>query len=302
MKMFLIRGGSLAALITAVLLGGVLQSASARTADKQQLDLNKATSAELETLPGVGSATAKKIVAGRPYKSIDDLSKAGISDAEIRRISKLVTINTDVRTAPRKDIKSSGKETVPALVDLNTASAAQLEELPGIEAASAKKIIAGRPYKSVDDLSRIGIPAANIKKFKPLVTVASKKAPHIVAKPITTDATAKRIDLNSASDSDLEEVPGIGAAYARKIIAGRPYKSVDDLTKAGIPAATVDKIRSQVTVGRTADRSAHDGMVWVNLETKLYHNESSRWYGKTKNGKYMSEADAIKEGYRASKR
>ena len=43
------------------------------------------------------------------------------------------------------------------------------------------------------------------------------------------------------------------------------------------------------------------GMVWVNTETHVYHREGSRWYGRTKNGKYMSEADAIKEGDRADK-
>ena len=41
-------------------------------------------------------------------------------------------------------------------------------------------------------------------------------------------------------------------------------------------------------------------MVWVNLDSKRYHKETSAWYGKTKNGKYMSEADAIKAGYRAA--
>ena len=45
------------------------------------------------------------------------------------------------------------------------------------------------------------------------------------------------------------------------------------------------------------------GMVWVNTgsKSKVYHKEGDRWYGKTKNGKYMTEADAIKAGYRAVK-
>ncbi len=43
------------------------------------------------------------------------------------------------------------------------------------------------------------------------------------------------------------------------------------------------------------------GMVWVNTESHIYHKEGSRWYGKTKKGKYMSEQDALKEGNHADK-
>ena len=43
------------------------------------------------------------------------------------------------------------------------------------------------------------------------------------------------------------------------------------------------------------------GLVWVNTDSHVYHKEGSRFYGKTKKGKYMSEAEAIKKGDRASK-
>jgi hypothetical protein len=43
-------------------------------------------------------------------------------------------------------------------------------------------------------------------------------------------------------------------------------------------------------------------MVWVNTDSHVYHKEGSRYYGKTKQGKYMSEADAIKEGDRPAKK
>src|SRR5579872_5715133 len=64
-----------------------------------------------------------------------------------------------------------------------------------------------------------------------------------------TGASSAKIDLNSASEKELDTLPGVGPATAKKIIAGRPYSSVDDLKKAGVPAATITKITPLVTIG-----------------------------------------------------
>jgi len=41
-------------------------------------------------------------------------------------------------------------------------------------------------------------------------------------------------------------------------------------------------------------------MVWVNTETKVYH-KGGRWYGKTKQGQFMTESAAQAAGYKAAK-
>lgn len=63
-----------------------------------------------------------------------------------------------------------------------------------------------------------------------------------------------QVDINTAGESELEGLPGLGAATARRIVEYRdqngPFQSVDELSGVkGISAATIEKLRALVTVG-----------------------------------------------------
>ncbi|HUM17873.1 MAG TPA: helix-hairpin-helix domain-containing protein [Candidatus Nitrosotalea sp.] len=86
----------------------------------------------------------------------------------------------------------------------------------------------------------------------PAVWAQAPKAAPAPAKPAPKDdkkdsAGHELLDLNTASEDQLKTIPGIGDAYAKKIVQNRPYKRKDELVqKKVLPKATYDKIKDHV--------------------------------------------------------
>jgi hypothetical protein len=69
----------------------------------------------------------------------------------------------------------------------------------------------------------------------------------------------KLVDLNTATEAELRQIPGVDAELAKKIIANRPYVSEQDLARSGLPVEVERNVRMRVTVsprtqGGTANR------------------------------------------------
>lgn len=70
---------------------------------EKKVDLNNASLAELKTLPTVGDAEAKKIIANRPYKSKGELvTKAGLPEGVYHAVKHKVELQTPRKPAPQK--------------------------------------------------------------------------------------------------------------------------------------------------------------------------------------------------------
>lgn len=108
----------------------------------------------------------------------------------------------------------------------------------------------------------------------------------------TVEKNQKKTDANTASS----QAPDSNAAASKQKNASKPA-----------PAAPADSSGSGAPATKPA-ASPHTppanagGTVWVNTDSGIYHKPGSRWYGKTKRGKYMTEADAVRAGYREAKK
>jgi DNA uptake protein ComE-like DNA-binding protein len=89
---------------------------------------------------------------------------------------------------------------------------------------------------------------ANAKAKKSLIAPPSLllQAPNLAT--FTAPGLGK-LNLNRATLDQLQNLPGVGVTWAPRILAGRPYSSLGDLARDGIPLTTIDALSQQVELG-----------------------------------------------------
>jgi competence protein ComEA len=171
-----------------------------------RIDLNQASRAELLQLPGVGPVLAERIEDHRrqhgPFSSIEELRRVpGFGPAKLEQLrpwvrvtaaepdeptqipagarSQLVPVSVPGRsddTASRRPL-SKKEENLKEVIDINRASAQELQRLPGIGPKLSQRIIderEKRPFRTADELRRVpGIGPKTLEKLRPYITVGA---------------------------------------------------------------------------------------------------------------------------------
>jgi competence protein ComEA len=214
---------ALVAQICVIGAGAAQQSSSKPTRYAAQttsrVDVNSADLETLETLPGVGAATAKKIVAGRPFSSLSDLENVkGLSKAKVDKLKDKVTFGA---TAPSESAPSSKSSHAKSKNTSSANSGAASSEGSGTVTGAGSERAAKTGSAS----------AGSVEKLAP----------------------GQQLNINTASASELEKIPGIGPTKAQAIVDYRTqngnFKSIEDIEKVkGIKSGVFSKAKDYIKV------------------------------------------------------
>jgi len=188
----LLLGGALA-LLGAHVWGYLRSGRPTELSAAHRIDVNRADRAELLQIPGIGPNLAERIEEYRRdhggFRSVEELRRVrGIGPTLLARLRPWVCVegedeldeDTTTATVTKTPIITATKKGTGTaeLIDVNSATVAELRTLPGIGPKLSQAIIDERkraPFKSVDDLRRVhGIGAKTVDKLRSYVTVGDQ--------------------------------------------------------------------------------------------------------------------------------
>jgi competence protein ComEA len=87
---------------------------------------------------------------------------------------------------------------------------------------------------------------------QPVRPVAQLSEPVKIAKrsqPLVAPFVPRKIDINSCSLLQLQDLPGVNASMGAHLMAGRPYRTFDDLERDGVPLNVIARLRGVIVFG-----------------------------------------------------
>jgi competence ComEA-like helix-hairpin-helix protein len=144
-------------------------------------------------------------------------------------------------------------------IDPNRAAEAELDRLPGVGPGAARAIVESRDregaFTGPEDLLRVrGIGAATLDRMRPHLEFSGGALARRGGAPTGSPGARPTLDLNRAGAAELETLPGVGPALARRIVEARDarggFRSPDELLEVrGIGPATLGRLRPLVSTG-----------------------------------------------------
>ena len=211
------------------------------------LDINSCTSTALKKA-GFSLAMARKIVEGRPYKSVADLKNLNGMKTSLYRMQEpklccnpLPVVEPEPVEQPKEPETPEITETVD-LLDINACLAKELHERTGVALSTAYCITSYRrangPFKNLDELLNVRqvFPGTVDKirgkvKFGPGITESPvvRKKKEVVVEPYT----GEKVNINTASAKEIHDITGLDMTVCYGITGRRKregnYSSVEDL-------------------------------------------------------------------------
>ena len=161
----------------------------------QPININTCSSADLQSIPGVGTVLARRIVEERPYDSLEDVVLVkGVSTNVMhvlrQRSVAVIAANDNLTESDWSNITT---------IDINNCDEQLLLQLPGVGPKIADRIVSGRPFDYIDDLREIkGIGANLFDKLHDLCIVSST---------VTQDTQAEFVEDDSWFSEGVFESP-----------------------------------------------------------------------------------------------
>ena len=120
------------------------------------------------------------------------------------------------------------------------------------------------PMRTRTTLAVFALIGAAVLAYEPSPNAADKDKAAAPAAQMSNDPSKQSnppsraiLDINSASKDELKSLPGIGEAFAKRIIDGRPYERKTDLKRRNIlPPSTYEAIKERVTAVHEKSKAA----------------------------------------------